>query len=304
MTESNGAFGQGQMVGMVAPSLFSGHVEEFDVFDKKVIETALAWQKLGEEASFQEMSAVANRAEPGRVFTMFGRIASAGEQLGIAGAAYRDARAWLNQDVPNDRARLPARALAEIAGYYTLSTAHGLVNIAARLLALETRSRAILTKEHPRSKGFPPFDERHDHWLVLSSHSVGALEKAADHHRPRAQQLIQLLRTLVDDERWSKLVERRDIDFHRWRPQSVQGGVATSSPWVVHDDYQVLTVYQGETHQPDDHRILITEAFAALEILEETMRSWNEIFAHALSGVSTYVLAEAMSGVQLDRNRE
>jgi hypothetical protein len=292
------------MVGMVVPTLFSGRVEELDDFDQTVVETALAWQKMGEDASFREMSAVANGAEPGRVFTMFGRIASAGEQLGIAGTACRDARAWLDQGLPDDRARLPARALAEVAGYYALSTAHGLVNIAARLLALETRSRAILGKTHPQSKGFPPFDERYDHWLAFNAQSIASLEKAADHHQPEVLQLVRLLRTLVDDERWSKLVGRRNTDFHRWRPQSVQGGVATSSPWVDYGDYQVLAVYQSETHQPDDHRLIIAEASASLEILEETMRAWNEVFLGALSGVTTYVLADATDGVHLDRDRD
>jgi hypothetical protein len=289
---------------MVVPTLFSGRVEKPNDFDQTLMKTALAWQKLGEDASFREMSAVANRAEPGRVFTMFGRIASAGEQLGLAGTACRDARARLNQGLPDDSVRLPARALAEVAGYYALSTAHGLVNIAARLLALETRNRAVLEKAFPQSKGFPPFDERHDHWLAFNAQSIAALEKATDHHQPEAGQLVQLLRTLADDERWSKLVGRRNTDFHRWRPQSVQGGVGTSSPWVDHGDYQVLTVYRGETHQPDDHRLLIAEALAALEILEETMRAWNEVFVGALSGVTTYVLAEAMGGVQLDRDRD
>ncbi|MCX7521743.1 hypothetical protein OSC27_05550 [Microbacterium sp. STN6] len=304
MSELDPALDPGRMVGMVVPTLFSGHVEELDDFDQMVVETALAWQTLGEDASFQEMNAVAHRAEPGRVFTMFGRIASGGEQLGIAGTACRDARAWLNQGLPDDRARLPARALAEVAGYYTLSTAHGLVNIAARLLALETRGRAALEKSFPQSKGFPPFDEQYDHWLAFNGHSVAALEKAADHHQPEVRQLVQLLRTLVDDEWWLKLVGRRNTDFHRWRPQSIEGGVATSSPWVDHGDYQVLTVYQGETHQPDDHRLLISEALASLKILEKTMRAWNEIFVGALSGVITYVLAEAMDGVQLDRDRD
>ncbi|QDZ14171.1 hypothetical protein [Humibacter ginsenosidimutans] len=303
MTESEPAPDPVRVIGITVPTLFSGRVEEASALDNRVTETALTWQELGGEASFQEMSAVANRAEPGRVFTLFGRIASAGEQLGIAGTAYRDARAWVAQPSSDDRIGLPARALAEISGYYAISTGHGLVNVAARLLALETRSRAMLARSQPRSKGFPPFDERFDHWLAFNTSSVSSLEEAAEHHM-EARQLAHLLRTLIDDERWAKLVDRRNVDFHRWRPQSVHGGVATSNPWTDHGDYQSLTVYDGETHQPDDHRALIAEVGAALEALEATMRAWNEIFPAAMHGVRTYVLAEAMSGIQLDRDRD
>ncbi len=189
-----------------------------------------------------------------------------------------------------------------MAGYYALSVGHGLCNIAARLLALESRSRAILAKEEKWSGGFPAFDETHDHWLALNGSSVEALEKAADHHRG-ARDLVILLRALVEDERWSRHVERRNVDFHRWRPQSITGGVATSNPWISNGDHAVLTVYAGETHRPEEIGAIIAELRAALEALEETMRTWANGFVEAFDAVLVYVLAEAMGGEQLDRDR-
>jgi hypothetical protein len=35
---------------------------------------------------------------------------------------------------------------------------------------------------------------------------------------------------LTKDPRWVALTSRRHVDFHRWRPQSVAGGVATFNP--------------------------------------------------------------------------
>ncbi len=290
------------------PTLFSGRVEDYSAFDQRVIQTALAWQVRGEQATFQEMRAISLRVQPNRAYVLYGRIASAGEQLGLAGAAYRDACAWLSSVHSDNEVRPPARALAEIASYYALAAAHGLVNVTARLLAFDNRSRAVLTQRFKASKGFPPFDEKTDHWLAFNAGSVTGLEQAVDHHRDEVREIVGLLRTLVEDDRWTRLVERRNTDFHRWRPQSVAGGVEPASPWIEAEAdgerFSVLTVYQGETLQPDDHRLLIAEAGRALDALEAAMRAWNELFDSAEERVTTFVLAEAMSGVQFYRDRE
>lgn len=94
-------------------------------FDRRLSKTALAWQANGNDADFAEMSAVVSRSEPGRMHIIIGRIASAGEQLGLAGLAYRDARAWLEKGGAGNDVRFSARALAEVVGYFALSAAHG-----------------------------------------------------------------------------------------------------------------------------------------------------------------------------------
>lgn len=212
-------------------SLFAGVEAPIIEYDRRVSETALAWQANGNDADFAEMSAVVNRADPGRMYIIIGRIASAGEQLGLAGIAYRDARAWLEKGGTGDAVRIRARALAEVVSYFALSAAHGVANVTARLLALELRSRAILASLEKQSGGFAPFDPKDAGWLPMNARTVASLEAAVVHHQPTVTRLVALLRSLVDDVDWSRLVERRHIDFHRWRPQSIEGGVAKNSPW-------------------------------------------------------------------------
>ena len=62
-------------------SLFAGSEVPFIDLDGQLSGTAQKWQIHGNNADFEEMSAVANRAEPGRMYIIVGRIASAGEQL-------------------------------------------------------------------------------------------------------------------------------------------------------------------------------------------------------------------------------
>lgn len=285
-------------------SLFAGVEAPFIEFDRRLSETAHRWQAQGNDADFAEMSAVVSRAEPGRMYTIVGRIASAGEQLGLAGLAYRDARAWLESGATGRSVRIPSRALAEMVSYFALSAAHGVANVTARLLALELRSRATLASREKMSGGFTPFDPKDAGWLPINPRTVGSLEAAAVHHQPAVTQLVALLRSLIDDNDWSRLVERRHIDFHRWRPQSVEGGVATSSPWLEYDDYQVLAVREGGTLIPDSHEQLITEAGLGLERLEGTMRAWIELFPDARHAVLTYVLAKSMGDVEFDARDE
>lgn len=281
-------------------SLFAGVEAPFIEFDRRLSQTALAWQANGNDADFAEMSAVVNRAEPGRMYVIVGRIASAGEQLGLAGLAYRDARAWLEKGGTGHTVRIPARALAEVVSYFALSAAHGIANVTARLLALELRSREVLASREKHSGGFKPFDPKDAGWLPINARTVASLEAAVVHHQPAVTRLVALLRSLIDDADWSRLVEQRHTNFHRWRPQSIEGGVAASSPWLEYEDYQVLAVRDGGTLIPDSHERLIMEVGLGLERLEETMRAWLELFPDARQGVLTYVLAKSMGDVDLD----
>lgn len=304
MTAETGETSDGSRARISISSLFAGSEASYIEFDGQLFDTAIRWQRHGNDAEFAEMSAVANRAEPGRMYIIVGRIASAGEQLALAGIAYRDARAWLANGGTGAAVRVPARALAEVVSYFAISAAHGLVNVTARLLALEERSRVILAAREKSSRGFPPFDPKDTTWLPINTRTVESLEAASVHHQPAVRDSVTLLRALVDDQRWSGLVDRRNTDFHRWRPQSVEGGVATTSPWLGFEDYQVLTVRDGGALIPESHEQLIADTRLGLERLEATMRAWIELFPDARRAVITYVLAKSMGGVELDARDE
>lgn len=244
--------------------------------------------------------AVTFGAEPGRVYTIVGRIASAGEQLSLAGVALRDALGWVGEPNQKERAQIPARAIAEVVSYFSIAAAQGVTNATARLLALDTRSRKILETREKSSRGFPPFDERDANWLPVNQKVIKSLEHAAVHHTRAVQDLVAELRTLVDSPEWSAMVETRNVDFHRWRPQSEAGGVSTNSPWVAIGESQFLPVTDRGTLTPKHYGHYVNQSQLALERLESTMSGWIAGFSTAKDEILTYVMAESMNGFQFD----
>ena len=73
------------------------------------------------------------------------------------------------------------------------------------------------------------------------------------------------------------------MDFHRWRPQSVDGGVATSNPWeqTADGNFQ-LTMYATSQHQPPDTEEVVQEASDGLEALAEAMSDWLAAWPDAI----------------------
>jgi hypothetical protein len=279
---------------MTIPTLFAGKIADASQLDALVAQTATGWQMVGVDASFEELSAVTLGAEPNRMIELVGRIAAGGEQLALAGASHRDSRAWDLSGPENVQSSVSVRALSEIAGYYSISAAHGLVNATARLYALEHRSRTAFAsagKGRGSNDGFPPFGGRPSYWLPFNQHSVDLVSSATTHHSTAAG-LKAVMQELLDDPRWSALATRRNTDFHRWRPQSIEGGVAPTSPWVgLDEDTQLLAVFDGNIYAPESASALRDEAAGALEALTDAMSRWLSLYPDAKEQVLTFVLA-------------
>jgi hypothetical protein len=110
---------------------------------------------------------------------------------------------------------------------------------------------------------------------------------------PAAIRLADRVVDLTKDPRWIALSNRRDVDFHRWRPQSVDGGVATSNPWEeTEGGASKLTMYATSQHQPPDTEVLMQEASDGLDALAEAMGDWLATWPSALRGLGVPVFNE------------
>lgn len=279
--------------GFVSPaSLSSGIQVEESALDSQVRKVAVDFQRVGVDAAFSEMQSVVNGIEQNRATELVGKIAAAGEQLALAGAALRDVRAWQSQDGPN--AAVAGRALAEVVAYFAYGAAHGLINSTARLFAMESRSREVFSKQArgwKSNEGFPPFGTKSGHWISFNSTSIESIRKATQHH-PEAVGLIDTLSTLHADSAWTVMVDRRHNDFHRWRPQTSSAGVAPVSQWRdVGDGVQSLVVYEGNVYSPEPAATFATEASQGLESLTKAMESWLALYPAASEQVRTFALA-------------
>lgn len=283
----------GRQDGFVAPaSLSSGTQVAESELDSRVRKVAFDFQRVGVDAAFSEMQSVVNGIEQNRATELVGRIAAAGEQLALAGAAFRDVRAWQLRGDQN--AAVAGRALAEIVGYFSYGAAHGLINATARLFAMENRSRESFIKQGRGSssnEGFPPFGTKPGHWISFNSRSINSVRDATRHHLEAAG-LIEALSTLDADPAWAAMVDRRHNDFHRWRPQTTSAGVAPVSQWRdAGEGVQSLVVYESNVYSPETSETFAREASLGLESLTKAMEAWIGLYPTASHQVQIFTLA-------------
>jgi hypothetical protein len=255
----------GEVSALVLPTLSSGvDPGPWPQPRPPTVETALEWQNTGVHATWSELHGATHGLTKGRLSELIGRIAAAGEQLGLAWTCEQDMRRWLDPSAPKGhRFSVSARALAEITGYYAISAGHGLANVTLRTLLVHPLAAAVIdNKDNKRAEGFEPFSNIRFAWVPLNQPVAELLQKAAEVvDKPTVRRLADRVLDLTKDPRWVALSNRRDVDFHRWRPQSVAGGVATSNPWEqAADGSSKLTMYGTSQHQPPDAGRLIQEA--------------------------------------------
>ncbi|WP_147261956.1 hypothetical protein [Blastococcus sp. TF02A-26] len=275
-----------EVVSLVLATLFSGvQPDPWPDPHPLAVRTALEWQQVGTHAVFAELHGTTHGLPRGRLAELIGRIASTGEQLGLSWTCEQDMRRWLAPDAQErDSWAVPARALAEITGYYAISAGHGVANVTLRSLLVQPEAAAVINqdKDLKRAKGFDPFSTVPAAWVPLNEKVATVLLNAAA-GRGAAQEMAELVVALTRDARWVALTNRRHVDFHRWRPQSVSGGVATSNPWESTDTGSYsLTMYGRSQHEPPNTSELIAEASDGLEALAECMERWLDVWPSAI----------------------
>jgi hypothetical protein len=116
---------------------------------------------------------------------------------------------------------------------------------------------------------------------------------AAAAEQPTADRIADRVVALTQNPRWVALTSRRHVDFHRWRPQSVAGGVATFNPWErATDGSHKLTMYATSQHQPPDTKHLVQEASDGLQALVEAMSDWMAGWPDALRDLDVPLFEE------------
>lgn len=260
--------------------------------------TALDWQELGTRAEWAEVHGARNGVVEGRTSELCGRGAVLGEQLGLAWTLDQEFQRWSAAGVsaPNDgRDSMATRALAEMCGYYLLGASHGLGNVTVRTLVLSAQACEVLANRRPSASGFIPFSEEKAAWPPLTSKLVrDAAEAAQATGESAARDLVQVLGDLVGDPRWSALVDRRDVDYHRWRPQGLpSGGVPQRSLWDRPEPGTRSLHGGARFFETVDHKALCRTAGEALDAVGETMGKWLDLWPAALQAVGVPVFKTA-----------
>lgn len=282
-------------VAMVLPTLSSGQRVAPSEALQRAFRVALEWQTRGQDADLAEAGAVSTMgAAPGRVFELIGRVAAAGEQLGLAGTCLLEAEGWLNSDAVQHTpgaTDMAVRALAEMVGYYALSTAQGLINVTLRTLLASPHGpkKADTIQQYRRAAALPPFTPDRKAWIFFNKDAVKWLRSVvAITDDPTVTQWFDPVAQLLDDDRWTALTNRRHEDFHRWRPQSLSTGVEPRSPWEP-DPGGGATLSIGGigsgSYQPVAPQVLVDEAAAAVGALTTVMETWMLLWPRTLNNL-------------------
>ena len=181
-----------------------------------------------------------------RLTEIMGRVASSGEQIGLALAASRDARRWLNDDAAatSESEVVAVRAHAEMLTYWALGAAHGLGNVLLRMLWLDTNARPLLEAAYPKAESFEPFSNSRDAWEQFGPKVIKIARKASGAAASSTgTTIVDALDSLTADPRWDRLMVLRGVNFHQWRPQSLRGGTPKHSMVKENPDgQQMITV--------------------------------------------------------------
>lgn len=253
---------------------------------------AMDWQTMGMYAPIAEMHGARQGALQDRMSELMGRAAAAGEQLGLAWTLDQELQRWHAADSDSHPGRsMATRALAETCGYYLLGAAHGLGNLTARTLVLSNAAGAVLNTRRPRANRFPPFSAEREAWpplnRKLADHLVEAALATGD---AAAIALCEVVVGLLDDHRWEALVQRRDVDYHRWRPQGLpSGGVPQRTLWDNAGTANRSLSFGGTFYEPVDHDDLCLTPGEAMEALGTAMDAWSDRWPAALAAVGVAV---------------
>lgn len=243
-----------------------------------VASTALDWQKIGAHAIWAELHGTKAGADRDRMYELVGRVASAGEQLGLGWSFLREAEFWHAAGTADDEAQRATaiRGLSEVTRYFGLAAGHGVANCTIRTLVLESQARTLLNARYKAASGFQPLDHNQRAWLAYNESVVDSIQNAADAAGSQAlKDLAACLATCLSDSRWTQLAAMRAVDFHRWRPQSIPGGVPTQSAWSKPSEGSWrLTMYTNNPFPPPDPQASFEAARDGLDALAEMMDTW------------------------------
>ncbi|GAA1795121.1 hypothetical protein GCM10009682_16060 [Luedemannella flava] len=255
-----------------------------------VLDTALEWQKRGVLASFVEVKATSMfGVGKNLAHELVGCVAAAGEQLGLAWTSEQDSERWRGSSASGRD--MTMRALADIRAHFSLGAAHGMANATLRTLLLSKipGDAVVAADKSKQIKRNPAFSSDRAAWPTFNARLVTALEAGVSASGQQSvADLVKCLRDLRDDSRFQALEDRRGMDYHRWRPQSLPAGrgVPQSTLWTVAVDTASIGI--GGDYPADplaDAEIVSGVATDGMDAVAEAMQRWLDEWPAALKGL-------------------
>lgn len=235
-----------------------------------------------------------------RVVEIHGLAGSIGEQLMLAWAAEQDAQRFLDPVIERDPShlediqivqRMAVRALCEMSTHFLLGAAHSLANLVLRAVLCNPAAASAINARYPKAQGFGPGSDLPKAWPTFSSSLTVDLwaqvlpEAAEASGLEPLTKLVARLSLLQQDPRFHALDERRGLNYHRRRPQSVKHTSPRSGIWSYNEETRTSTtrmVASNKDAQRDEtlvHQICVD----ALTCVTTSMDDLEPLLAESLS---------------------
>ena len=199
---------------------------------RKAFQTeAMAWQQasqLGGWAAFRSVldQTLARRVrpkdDPDRIVEIHAIAGAIGEQLALCWAGEQDAQRVLAAALEDEHRRLVLRAVSESAGHFLLGAAHSLGNLVVRVALLDSSAGPEVRRQLPTAADLSAGSDDRRAWVSLSKASEILKRASAASSNTDLGRCADAIEALYLDPRFRGLEDRRGMDFHRLRPQSVQ----------------------------------------------------------------------------------
>lgn len=225
--------------------------------------------------------------EPNRVLEIHGLMGSIGEQLMLAWAAEQDVqRVEQSADRRGELVTtMLGRAHAELSGHFILGASHSLANLVLRVLlldALATDAFARVWGKRYSAGAFAPFSDDRNGWLTFNRSMVDALRKASTASSSQAlRTMTASVCSYYESSSYAGLDDRRGLDYHRHRPQSVPHTAPHEGTWSDAGDSVRLIAPRRDP--ASDLKLVHSAVTCALDALAATMHQVSESILTAIS---------------------
>jgi hypothetical protein len=276
---------------------------------REVEDIAMRWQShssygliagLGSDASLVKAGAFNSdgRQMINRVVEIHGVAGSIGEQLTLAWAAEQEVQRFQSPEIDRDvehvddirhAQRMAVRALCEMSTHFLLGATHGLANLILRVLLCNTRAAVkINTFNRNKAQGFEPGSDLKQAWPTFSPTGdlwAKVLPAAADESGLKSlKDLVAQLNLLREDARFQALEERRGMDYHRHRPQSLAHTSPRSGIWSTDTEQGIstMTMSAASADVRRDETVVHDICRAALTCVSLSMRDLDPMIGAGL----------------------
>jgi hypothetical protein len=263
----------------------------------RIRDLAMHWQEMAGDGALSELASMDGFAGPpdqlklNYVNEITGLMGSAGEQLALAWTAEQDVQRWSQTRTGRDKfhQRIGVRALAELSAHFCLGVTHNLGNTVLRVLLLNNDASDYLARKLGRGRKmftYVPGSTVRDSWQTVSPSSGKFLLYLQDAAKltqaAPCEDLAEVVQELCADSRFIALDERRGMDFHRHRPQSLNTGSPREGAWKNN---------QGEGWRSIEMHIATPELDNDEDRISATIEGGLESLADALEAAYPLIIA-------------